>query len=222
MLDDKATEEILEFIWTEREKGQSSINRLIGIGEVAEAGADRATLEAMAQSGLVRIDGDSVVFTAVGEKRAEGVIRNHRLAERLFTEVLALDEDAVEKNACSFEHTLSSEVTDSICTLLGHPPACPHGLLIPRGECCKKADSELKPIVKCLSEVEPGDLCRIIFIVSSSNTRLDKLSTLGLVPGSMVRLKQRRPAFVVQIGETTIALDPAIAKEIYVKRLTPT
>lgn len=220
MADNKAAEEILEFIWTEREKGQNSISKLIGIGEVAEAGADRLTIEAMAKDGLVRIEGDLIYLIGDGEKRAEAVIRNHRLAERLFTEVLVLDEEAVEKNACNFEHTLSSEVTNSICTLLGHPPTCPHGLLIPRGECCKKADSELKPIVKALNELDPNDLCRIIFIVSSSNTRLDKLSTLGLVPGSVVRLKQRRPAFVVQIGETTIALDPAIAKEIYVKRLS--
>lgn len=218
MAENKVYDEVLEFIWSEREAGSNSISRLIKVNEVAEAGAGRETLDAMRSDGLVRIEGESVYFTDRGERLAEAIIRNHRLAERLFTEVLALDFDAVEKNACSFEHTLSSEVTDSICTLLGHPPTCPHGLLIPRGECCKKAESEVRPIVTPLSELDPGERARIIFMVSPG-ARLDKLSTLGLVPGSVVQVRQRRPAYVLQAGETTIALDPAIIKEIYVKRL---
>ena len=44
-----------------------------------------------------------------------------------------------------------------------------------------------------------------------------KLSSLGLVPGSVVRLQQTRPAAVVKVGETTLALDVSIATGIYVK-----
>ncbi|MBI5810126.1 MAG: metal-dependent transcriptional regulator, partial [Deltaproteobacteria bacterium] len=142
----------------------------------------------------------------------------HRLAERLLTEVLSMDSDALEKNACNFEHTLTPEVADSICTLLGHPPTCPHGLAIPKGLCCKKPADELRPIVLPLSEVEIGENCRIAFMVSKSHSRLDRLSTLGIVPGSIVRVHQKRPAFVIQLGETTMALDPDIIREIYVRR----
>ena len=46
---------------------------------------------------------------------------------------------AVETNACTFEHILSPEVTDRICTFLGHPKTCPHGSPIPPGECCQNA-----------------------------------------------------------------------------------
>ena len=68
---------------------------------------------------------------------ASGRGRAHRLAERLFTDVLSLrDEEAVESNACQFEHILSPELTDRICTFLGHPETCPHGSPIPRGKCC--------------------------------------------------------------------------------------
>ena len=215
---DKAVEEVLEFIWSQRENGSSSVKELLAIDEVAEE-ADASTLSKMQSNGLVKISGDDIHLTAVGEKLAEAAIRRHRLAERLLTEVLFVDEESLEKNACSFEHTLSPEVTDHICTLLGHPPTCPHGLPIPRGACCKKTGGELKPIVQQLSVLDVGDRGRIIFIASNSHMRLDKLGTLGIVPGSNIRVHQKRPAFVIELGETTLALDPEIIKEIYVKKL---
>ena len=220
MTRDKAVDEVLEFIWSQRELGSSSIDRLFSIEEVTEE-ADMTTLDKMRDNGLVAISGDTVTLTPAGEQLAEAAIRRHRLAERLLTEVLAvdLDEQGLEKNACSFEHTLSAEVTDNICTLLGHPPTCPHGLPIPRGACCRRSKDELKPIVQQLSALEVGDRGRIIFIASNSHMRLDKLSTLGIVPGSNIKVHQKRPAYVILIGETTLALDPDIIKEIYVRRV---
>lgn len=218
MTKDKAVDEVLEFIWSQRELGSNSISQLLKIEEVAEE-ADIKTLEKMSSNGLVNISGDTITLTGAGERLAEATIRRHRLAERLLTEVLAMNEENLEKNACSFEHTLSPEVTDSICTLMGHPPTCPHGLPIPRGGCCKKEKDELKPIVQQLNVLSVGDTGRIIFIASNSHMRLDKLGTLGIVPGSSIRVHQKKPAFVIQIGETTLALDPEIIKEIYVKKI---
>lgn len=218
MTKNKAVDEVLEFIWSQRELGSSSIAQLMGIEEVAEE-ASVETLQQMASGGLVTMSGDTITLTAQGERLAEAAIRRHRLAERLLTEVLAMSDENLEKNACSFEHTLSPEVTDSICTLLGHPPTCPHGLPIPRGRCCRRDKDELRPIVQQLNVLDVGERGRIIFVASNSHMRLDKLGTLGLVPGSTVRVHQKRPAFVIQLGETTLALDPEIIKEIYVKKI---
>jgi DtxR family Mn-dependent transcriptional regulator len=81
-----------------------------------------------------------IIFTEKGLKRAEDVIRRHRLAERLFMQTLRVeDEKEVAEQACKFEHILSPEATDSICTFLGHPRTCPHGSPIPAGECCTAA-----------------------------------------------------------------------------------
>ena len=89
--------------------------------------------------GLVTVHDGLEEFTPKGEARARDVIRRHRLAERLFMDVLNIhDEDEIEQSACKFEHILSPEVTDKMCTLLGHPDACPHGSKIPRGECCEE------------------------------------------------------------------------------------
>jgi DtxR family Mn-dependent transcriptional regulator len=80
-----------------------------------------------------------VEFTTRGRQRAADIIRRHRLAERLFTDSLALDsESEIEQQACKFEHILSHEATDKICAFLGHPRTCPHGAAIPPGPCCAR------------------------------------------------------------------------------------
>jgi putative ABC transport system ATP-binding protein len=83
---------------------------------------------------------ESLYFTERGRQRATDVIRRHRLAERLFIQTFKVeDEKEVEQQACKFEHILSPEATDRICTFLGHPETCPHGSPIPRGPCCEAA-----------------------------------------------------------------------------------
>ena len=77
-----------------------------------------------------------LAFTEEGRRRAENLIRRHRLAETLFSETFQMHESVVEEEACFFEHILSPVMTDSICGFLNHPPACPHGKPIPRGDCC--------------------------------------------------------------------------------------
>jgi putative ABC transport system ATP-binding protein len=96
--------------------------------------------DALKPAGVSRGDGALIVeLTGRGHKRAADIIRRHRLAERLFTDSLAMDsETEIEQQACKFEHILSSEATDKICTFLGHPRTCPHGSPIPPGPCCGK------------------------------------------------------------------------------------
>ena len=145
-------------------------------------------------------------------------MRRHRLTERLFKDVLALGERTMESQACEFEHILSPEATDSVCTLLGHPPTCPHGKPIPPGPCCGTFQKTLRPLVTGLPNFEVGAMARIVFIAPKFHDRMDRLAALGVIPGSTIRLHQRSPSYVIEIGETTIALDPEIAGEIYVKR----
>jgi putative ABC transport system ATP-binding protein len=94
--------------------------------------------DALKPAGVSVGDGSLIVeLTPRGHKRAADIIRRHRLAERLFTDSLAMDsETEIEQQACKFEHILSSEATDKICAFLGHPRTCPHGSPIPPGPCC--------------------------------------------------------------------------------------
>jgi DtxR family Mn-dependent transcriptional regulator len=68
-----------------------------------------------------------------------------------------------------------------------------------------------------LRHFELGATGRIVFIAPRFHDRMDRLAALGVIPGSELRLHQRSPSYVIEIGETTIALDPEIAGEIFVK-----
>jgi DtxR family Mn-dependent transcriptional regulator len=211
-------EEILEAIYTERESGRDEADSVL-----AHAGAEHAPdarpedLREMAREGLVRLEGSRVSLTEEGERRARDVVRRHRLTERLFRDLLDLGESAMESQACELEHILSPEATESVCTLLGHPPTCPHGKPIPPGPCCGTFQRTLKPLVTGLPSFELGATGRIVFIAPKFHDRMDRLAALGVIPGSEIRLHQRSPSFVIEVGETTVALDPEIAREIYVK-----
>ncbi len=124
-------DEILEELWMQRESAMH--HECSHFTDVQR----QRLFATMSHIGLLRHAGKELQFTEQGEERARSVIRRHRLAERLFMDVLFIRDDAaVESNACTFEHILSPEVTDRICTFLGHPTTCPHGSPIPPGDCC--------------------------------------------------------------------------------------
>jgi putative ABC transport system ATP-binding protein len=131
-------DEVLEHLWMDVEGTPHAEAAHFGEAE------KRKLVATMTRIGLLEADGKEsgqVKFTPAGHERAKSVIRRHRLAERLFTDTLALRDDReIELNACTFEHILSPEVTERICTFLGHPTRCPHGSPIPPGPCCGRPD----------------------------------------------------------------------------------
>jgi putative ABC transport system ATP-binding protein len=129
---EEAVDEVLERIWILSERGEKTMARLTS----GPHGAPMTMLRRIAESGLLKFSGDFVELSEAGFARARSVIRRQRLAETLFTQTLSLDPKVTEREACRFEHILSLEVTDSICTFLAHPRRCPHGAEIPRGDCC--------------------------------------------------------------------------------------
>jgi DtxR family Mn-dependent transcriptional regulator len=217
-LDEEIVDELLERIWTLREKGVTDLDQLL---ETTRDTETRSILRLMIKDGLLQMEDNRMVLKERGEEKAREIIRRHRLTERLLTEIFEMSEEEVEEEACKLEHILSPGVTESVCTFLGHPPTCIHGKPIPRGECCTKFKKEMKPLVIPLEELGLGEEGRIVFIAPKSHERLDRLSTLGIVPGSIVRMHQKNPSHVLQIGETTLALDRDIVKDIYVKRTMP-
>ncbi len=171
MADEEQFDEVLEELWALEEHGQIAetgrmevhgalpvsiaIEKMTDLGLVttsaqsAPVPAPRPFVnpchDALKPTGVSIGEGSMIVeLTLRGRQRAADVIRRHRLAERLFTDSLALDsESEIEQQACKFEHILSPEATDKICTFLGHPRTCPHGAPIPPGPCCDRSSSEL-------------------------------------------------------------------------------
>jgi DtxR family Mn-dependent transcriptional regulator len=226
---EERSEELLELIWVMREDGETAHAALVT--RAARAGEDHPdlVLGELARRGLVTgaggvaraaaRGGAPVELTAAGEAAASSIVRRHRLAERLLHDVLDLDAATSAADACRFEHVLSPEVTTSICTLLGHPPTCPHGRAIPRGDCCGTYETSLRPLVIRLADLGVGERATVTFVEGRVDG-LERLGALGLVPGVNVRLAQRRPAHVVEVGETAIAVDARLAMAINVKRST--
>lgn len=213
---ERVEEELLESLWVLRESGLNTEERLVAYSNVANP---QEVIGRLVERGLVvRADG-KVAFSPAGEQAAADITRRHRLAERLLTDVLAFADDRLlEAGACGLEHALSPAVTDSICTLLGHPPLCPHGRAIPRGRCCRAPARAVPPVVTRLSDLKPGERGRVTVMAPAGAERLRQLETLGLVPGVVVVVRQLRPACVVEVGHTAIALDPSLAEQIFVRR----
>ncbi len=130
-VESRKLEELLEAVFTEREAGSDEVSAVLAHAGVHAAGSGAEDLRELQGLGLVQVEGSRVRLSEEGERRARGVVRRHRLAERLFRDLLDASEGTMESQACEFEHILSPEATDSVCTLLGHPPTCPHGKLIP-------------------------------------------------------------------------------------------
>lgn len=214
--DKERIDEALELLWVLEEEGHNELNRF----SLSSDDPDTALIvEALIREGFAIISDNKILFTEKGRKTAKGLVRRQRLAERLFSDVFEMSDNSVVDDACKMEHILSEELTESVCTFLGHPPTCPHGKLIPRGECCKKLKIEVTPVVTRLPEFEVGSEGKITFIVPSDPSRISKLNSLGISAGSVIKLIQKKPSCVLQIDETTVAIDPEIAKEIYIKKL---
>jgi DtxR family Mn-dependent transcriptional regulator len=216
-LADHEMEHVVATLWEMDTQAETSLERL---REVSRVEHFDEVIRSLDEKRLVYQAEGSVTLTPEGRELAESLVRRHRLAESLFSSVLEIgDEHAVESTACVMEHVLSPSVTDSVCSFLGHPKFCPHGKPIPAGGCCRSFSNAVEPLVQPLDKLPVGRPAKIVYIVPRDPGRLVKLSDLGLVPGVEVRLQQKRPATVLALGETTLALDRDIVSEIYVKKV---
>jgi DtxR family Mn-dependent transcriptional regulator len=90
------------------------------------------TIGRMERDGLVVVSEDrSLELTAAGRQKAVDVMRKHRLAERLLSDVIGLDWAYVHEEACRWEHVMSEQVERRLVELLGHPTESPYGNPIP-------------------------------------------------------------------------------------------
>jgi len=167
--------------------------------------------------GLVEWNGHGLRLTEKGRPEAAAAIRRHRLAERLLVDVLATEQATVDDHACRFEHALVDGVTESICTLLGHPTFCPHGKPIPPGDCCDQHESSVERLIAPLSELDAGEWGQIAYIQMNDSKRLQKLMAMGVLPGTRIALLHRFPSFVFEAGYSQFAVDQEIAAGIYVR-----
>ena len=129
---DESTEEYLEGIYRLEREGSgvttSGLAADLGVAPASVSGM----LKKLASDGYIdhRARGEAKL-TPKGLAVAVRVVRRHRLAERLLTDVLGMSWDEVHAEACRLEHAISERVEERLVLVLGNPQVCPHVHPIP-------------------------------------------------------------------------------------------
>ncbi|MGL4670262.1 MAG: metal-dependent transcriptional regulator [Methanobacteriaceae archaeon] len=206
-LDSKDLQDYIRNIWVkEIEKKET----------VLESDFDNIYTAELFKEGYINIDNGKITLTIFGEKLARELVRKHRLAERVMADLFLADNDETEYLAHELEHIMSHEVESNICRFLGHPNKCPHNNKIPKGSCCDEMNDLT---VKSLRDVEKDFFGEVAYIKTKDRKKLQKIMSMGLMPGSTIELIQKFPVFVFQVGQSQLAVDEDIANEIFVKTI---
>lgn len=175
------------------------------------------TIENLERKGFVtHIPYKGVKLTDKGQKIASNVLRRHRLAERLLTDLLHLDWSQVHDPACKLEHALSSEILEPLEKALGHPKRCPHGNMIPTN-CGVIFEEE----TVALSELDKKKGGIIIRITEEKVEALQQLAKLKLTLGKRVEVENKdvsNASLTIRVEGERFTIDQNLASIIQVKK----
>ncbi|MDQ1519901.1 MAG: DtxR family transcriptional regulator, Mn-dependent transcriptional regulator [Actinomycetota bacterium] len=210
-----ATEHYLETILALEEEGVVPLRARIVERLGLSAPAVSETIERLAEQGLVELHSDrSLHLTERGRRLATTVVRRHRLAERLLTDVIGLEWEKVHREADRWEHAISADVEEKLVLLLGDPATCPHGNPIPGS----KHVSALAAGV-ALASASPGGVTvsRISEKLELSDDGLLFVANASLVPGASATVVGREHDGVrVRTASGEHVVPTTVAEQLYV------
>lgn len=207
-------EEYLEAIHELGEEGMVVIQARLAERLGHSAPAVSEMIRRLRDEGYVEVRGRSLSLTDRGRSKAESVVRKHRLAERLLTDIIGLPWDKAHVEAGRWEHVISDEVEQLLVERLGRPTTCPHGNPIP-------GSGGVAPDTAMLSDRDLGDhvrLERVTELIELDQESLSYLSTHGFVPGTEATVTSVAPdgTMILDLGVGTIALGPSLASQLFV------
>jgi DtxR family Mn-dependent transcriptional regulator len=186
------------------------------------------TVARMERDGLVTVEGDRhLELTDEGRRLATRVMRKHRLAERLLTDVIGLDWEFVHAEACRWEHVMSEAVERRLLELLGHPTESPYGNPIPglaelgdtaAGEEFREGVESLDSVVKPGADVRVR-IRRISEEIQKDETLMAAFRRVGALPDKEVIVSEGAEGVLVGSGGETAEIDSEIASHVFVRRL---
>ncbi len=210
-------EEYLEAIWELEEEGTQVIQARLAehLGHAAPTVSE--TVRRLRSDGYVRVDGRILKLTEKGRKRAESVVRKHRLAERFLLDVIGIPWHQTHIEACRWEHVMSDAVEARITAILENPSTCAHGNPIP-GLAGPKRD------LQALADSQPGDRVRLERVTEQVEVDQDALVYLdshGFIPGTDAEVRAKAPdgTLTLALDGGTLALGPALAAQLFVARV---
>jgi DtxR family Mn-dependent transcriptional regulator len=184
------------------------------------------TVARMERDGLLTIEDDRhLQLTSEGMRLATRVMRKHRLAERLLSDVIGLEWELVHAEACRWEHVISETVERRLVELLDHPTESPYGNPIPGldelGEA--RADEFLvgTELLADLAVAEPASVRvrRISEELQKDEPLMATLRRIGALPDKVVAVTATDAGVLVGSGGESAELDLESAAHIFVSRV---
>ncbi len=217
-LGQRIVEEYLEAIYDLEERAENPVrtSSLAHVLEVSPASVSEM-LHRLSEKGLVEhTPYGGVSLTEEGRRRVLKLIRRHRLWEVLLNNHLGIGWEDVYPEACNLEHATSDLVSEKLARFLDNPRVCPHGSPIPRKDLKQPRASGIP-----LSDLGVGQEARMVRVVRESNTRLlHHLTSLGLVPGTRVKVLEKAPfdgTLTIEVGDQTRAIGQEASSFIMVE-----
>jgi DtxR family Mn-dependent transcriptional regulator len=183
------------------------------------------TVARMERDGLLHVADDRhLQLTDAGRHEAIGVMRKHRLAERLLADVIGLDWEDVHIEACRWEHVMSDAVERRIVALLDKPLVCPHGNPIPGLDELGlpfSASDDPAELVSLTAAARP-DQSEVVVDRISEQLQPDaeimhRLTQAGLRPGQLVHVTALDGAVKVVVQGKDITLERHLSDHVFVR-----
>jgi DtxR family transcriptional regulator, Mn-dependent transcriptional regulator len=192
----------------------SRVAEMLGVSR-ASAGEMLKRLE---KEGLVRRgEHKEALLTPAGRKRAEKVVRKHRIVERLLTDFMGYTAAEAHVYADDIGETFSDDMVERMEEKLGYPERCPHGWPVdPEFE--QAENNELAP----LAALEAPATATIVRLAEHDGELLHWFYDEGYVPGTTIELSDAQPAagqFTVKVDGREQAIAEKAAAGLFVKPL---
>jgi DtxR family Mn-dependent transcriptional regulator len=155
-----------------------------------------------------------VRLTELGARRANEVLRRHRLWECFLVDQLGLSWGKAYEFACKLEHATDEEVVDALYEHLDSPETCPHGNPIPGPDGIMNLEQGIS-----LSHLLPGQEGLILRVQEPSAEILSYLEEKRIKPGDRVCVDSIEPLegpLTLDIGDQRITLGRNVAQHIIV------
>ena len=216
------------------------------VGDIAEdMGVSPASvspaMKRLADMGLVRYSKRRYVeLTPAGEETARKTLVRHNILTRFLGDVLGMDVELAERDACAMEHFLSDEALMGFAALFESTASCPAFSDLVQGRLQLSdlppavQDDPSAPVIRCpllrcegtepatalevLSEQPPGTRCLVGRIHADSDARA-KLVDLGFIQGAVVVLVRpgaRGLPCVIELDGHDLEVDREMASSVLV------
>lgn len=180
------------------------------------------TVGRLERDGLLKVRGDrQIELSDEGWELARKVMRKHRLAERLLSDIIGLDYVMVHPEACKLEHVFSDAIEERLTVLLDSPEYSTYGCPIPPREGPPRPElfrEGLACLAECVSD-KPAqfELVRITECVQADDMALPGLKDVGVVPGENISALEVGSAVELRGSEGRVRVDRSVAAGLWVK-----